>query len=100
LHDLTARLIRLRRENMALTYGDLFVIHNDENVFAYVRSYFGKNVIVVFKKNNSKLANMSIEVPETFRIANAQHVIGNGIQYNNGTITFSVAGSSEFEVFY
>lgn len=46
------RLVNIRRENMALNYGDFNVLIADKDIYAYVRTYLNNSVIVVFNKSN------------------------------------------------
>lgn len=45
------RLVNIRRENMALNYGNFIVLIADKDVYAYVRTYLNNSVIVVFNKS-------------------------------------------------
>lgn len=45
------RLVNIRRENMALNYGDFKVLMADKDIYAYVRTYLNNSVIVVFNKS-------------------------------------------------
>jgi len=45
------RLVNIRRENMALNYGNFNVLMADKDIYAYVRTYLNNSVIVVFNKS-------------------------------------------------
>jgi len=45
------RLVNIRRENMALNYGNFNVLMADNDIYAYVRTYLNNSVIVVFNKS-------------------------------------------------
>jgi cyclomaltodextrinase / maltogenic alpha-amylase / neopullulanase len=45
------KLTLLRSSSMALLYGDLQILKCEEDVFAYIRTYFDQAVVVVFNKS-------------------------------------------------
>jgi glycosidase len=49
-------LTSLRKNNMALLYGEYKFIPTNKNCFAYERNYFGQKVLVVFSKNGSDVS--------------------------------------------
>lgn len=99
LHDLTAKLVKLRRSNMALTYGDTFILRNDASSIIYVRSYLGKNVVVVLHKPNSVFEPYTI--PEPFSIQNPNALSGKHLQINQGAISMNDTSKEwVMEVFY
>lgn len=100
LFERTQKLVQLRRNNLALTYGDLFVLKNDEEAFIYVRSYFGKNVIVVMTKNHN--TEWTFQIPKEYMNSSWQSLGGTGITLTNDQITsIPVKGRKiSFEVFY
>lgn len=99
LHDLTSKLIKLRRNEMALTYGDLFILRNDTGSLIYVRSYMGKNVLTILIKPNGTFEPFT--VPEEFRVSQPKSLFGSSIVMNEGVI--SGTGENKgllMEVFY
>lgn len=56
------KLTALRRNHLALIYGDFQALTVQHNTYAYLRSYFGDNVIVVFNKS-AKKQKMLINLP-------------------------------------
>lgn len=52
--NVTAKLIHLRRENLALMYGDFKIVTVNENQFVYRRKYFSNEVIVAFNKSGEE----------------------------------------------
>lgn len=99
LHDLTAKLVKLRRSNMALTYGDTFILRNDASSIIYVRSYMGKNVVVVLHKPNSVFEPYTI--PEPFSIQNPNALSGKHLQINQGAISMNDTSKEwVMEVYY
>ena len=57
------KLIKLRRMNPALCYGDYFSLQADNNILAYIRSDMNERVLVVLNKNTEKEeVNLSLPV--------------------------------------
>jgi glycosidase len=56
LIDKVKALTSLRKNNMALLYGEYKFIPTNKNCFAYERNYFGQKVLVVFSKNGSDVS--------------------------------------------
>lgn len=102
LFNLTASLVKLRNENMALTYGDLIILKNDSDALVYVRTYFGKNVLVVFDKNISANESWSLTIPKEFAIANARKLIGKSFELKDNVLSVKVTEplKYQFEIFY
>ena len=63
--EIVKKLIHLRRNNLSLTYGDFNVLHLDDNILVYMRSYFDKTAIIIFNKSKKPLPVL-IKIPERF----------------------------------
>lgn len=63
LHDFTAKLVKLRREQLALTYGDLIMLKEDNEALVYLRTYFGKTTLVILDKEIAAGENWTITIP-------------------------------------
>lgn len=62
-YEVTSDLCHLRQNSMALLYGQTDFLQADDNSFAYIRHYFGEQVIVVFNKSpETKL--FELELPQ------------------------------------
>jgi cyclomaltodextrinase len=103
LHDEVSQLVKLRRENMALTYGDLFILKNDEEAFVFVRTYLGKSVVVVMDKLHHANENWSVEIPVAFRSKFVSALSGVNFEIKNNSI-MSKTGANDsamvYDVFY
>ena len=79
----TTKLIHLRRENLALTYGDFNIVSTTDKQLVYKRKYFGNEVIVAFNKSSQEvsipLGSISGEVSANFssqiKVENQQGII-------------------------
>ncbi len=66
LFDAESTLVKLRRENMALIYGDLITLYSDDTSWVYARTYFGQTVIVALNKSN-ETKTISFDVPNALK---------------------------------
>jgi cyclomaltodextrinase len=64
LKNTTAQLLKFRRDNMALLYGDLQFITCSDYVWAYSRHYNNNSVIIAFNKG-SQASNLTL--PDTHK---------------------------------
>ena len=69
--DIATKLIKLRKENLALLYGSFDIVEYDQDIMIIKRKYFDNEVIVVFNKSaeakNIKLPlNFKKEAKATF----------------------------------
>jgi glycosidase len=68
LEKVTA-IANLRKDNMALIYGDLLTLHINNTELAYIRNYFDQSAIVLF--NTSAMpVTITVEVPQHYNIEN------------------------------
>jgi glycosidase len=68
----TKKLLNLRKNNMALLYGDYELLRADVNTMAYARYYFDKAVFVFFNKDNQP-ASFKVPIPKRFSMANLKN---------------------------
>ncbi len=61
--DQTTQIIMERRNNLSLIYGDLILLHSDDNTMVYARKYFEMTSIIVFNKTNQTKI-LIIKLPE------------------------------------
>ncbi len=94
--DVAAKLIGLRRTNMALIYGDLEVLHVSEYTYVYMRNYFGKTVVVLLNKGD-KQEKISIDIPAGFTTQNLLSNFGTRFVQNGNHFEMTLAGNS-FEI--
>jgi glycosidase len=65
LRSTTRKLTRLRRDNLALTFGDFQLLWVDSTAFAYARCYFDRLVVVAFNKD-AKPREIVFDLPARF----------------------------------
>ncbi|MFN0032329.1 MAG: alpha-amylase family glycosyl hydrolase [Flavobacteriales bacterium] len=72
----TNQLVHIRRTNMPLMYGDMMMLHEEENCMVYARTYLGQTALVVLNKSD-ELKKIKLNVPDA--------LMPNRINYLNGT---------------
>ncbi|HSD64855.1 MAG TPA: alpha-amylase family glycosyl hydrolase, partial [Ignavibacteriaceae bacterium] len=96
------KLIRIRRENSALRYGDFYTVKADDNIYAYIRSDLNERVLIVLNKSNNEI-NTSIDFPQLFHINNMYDLItgqNNPINDHKSEIKLQPIGYSIFKLNY
>jgi len=84
------KLAAIRNNNMALTFGDTYILKHDD-AMVYVRSYCGQNVLVVLNKKPGK---WQLSIPQhllpsgTNKLNNVQMEIKNNLLQVDATNTF------------
>jgi len=97
LHSSVQELINLRRNNLALIYGDLEVIYNENGILVFGRKYFQSTALIVFCKEAPE-SPTSIELPVHFQAESAKALKNNGIQSNGKQISIA-AGTKGYQIF-
>ncbi len=86
-----SRLVKIRRENSALNYGDFRPIKITKNVFAYLRSDPNERILIVLNKSASQSYNPEVEIPEYIKLTSLHDLInGEKITTRNNKITISL----------
>jgi cyclomaltodextrinase / maltogenic alpha-amylase / neopullulanase len=57
-----SKLVRIRKENLALTYGNFKTLQVTDKTYAFARQYFGNSVVVLFNKSD-KPQKISVAIP-------------------------------------
>ncbi len=96
LFDAESALVNLRRQNLALTYGDLISLYSDETCWVYSRTYFGQTAIVVLNKGD-KARTISFDVPAALGATQLTSLNGKQLVDVTKTVTLELKGW-EFEV--
>ena len=60
------KLVRLRKENSALRYGDFFTLRADKDIYAFIRSDLNERILVILNKSSMGL-NTKLEFPYVFK---------------------------------
>lgn len=93
---ITRKLTDIRRNNLALQYGDISYQFVDDHIFAYARSYFGNTVIVVFN-NGMEEKKIPVDLSGFAPGKNFLPRFGHQVTSGKDFITVSLPGNS-FEI--
>ncbi|MEG2792063.1 MAG: hypothetical protein RSA98_10835 [Odoribacter sp.] len=88
----------LRRSDMALMYGDFILLRSEDQVYAYLRSYFGKDVVVVFNKGEDAII-LKLDLPHTKRNNAFNSLLEGRFSYDNSKIILDIPANG-VEVIY
>lgn len=90
--DMFARLARMRRNHLALSYGDVRIISADQESLLLERNYFGKKIVCVF---------YSGKTPRTFSLSDApsHSLCGNKVQRTGNEVRLTLA-PNRFDYLY
>lgn len=85
VRDKAATLNQLRRNNMALMYGDFIPLRVEQEIYAYLRSYFGKSVVVLFNKGKED-RTIKLDLPEQERGRPFKSLFNGRFSYDNSKL--------------
>lgn len=84
--------------HMAAMFGDYIALRSDKQVSAYLRSYFGKEIIVI--KNKAKEAmTFKLDLPRKYRETGFKSLFGNRFSYDNARLITDVSANSAEVIF-
>ncbi len=62
--DNTSKIVKLRRNNLELIYGDIIILYSDNESLVYARKYFDEVSIIAFNKSGHE-KYITIDLPES-----------------------------------
>ncbi|MHC1704578.1 MAG: alpha-amylase family glycosyl hydrolase [Tenuifilaceae bacterium] len=95
--DITRKLVNIRRDNLALIYGDFITLLVDQDIYAYSRSYLNSKAIVIFNKSNED-KEVKLNLPDGFLNKELSSSFGSKYSVNGNEIIVNVPKKS-FEIF-
>lgn len=95
LKGTVTQLVQLRRNTMALLYGDTRFVDAGTSTFAYVRNYFDKTAIVVFNKGEEQ--KITLTLPTGLNYEKLKANFGNAFTLSGNTLTLTLNPNS-FEI--
>ena len=96
IRQITTDLIHLRKNNLALIYGDFETLLIDNNLWIYCRSYFDKFAIIIFNKEQVD-KQVTFQVPDRFDYKQLKALLNTPFTINKNSITLDMQPLS-FEV--
>lgn len=91
-------LNHLYEKSFSIQYGYFIPLRVENEVYAYMRSYFEKEIIVVFNKKKETLT-LRLDLPNIKRTENYKALFDNRFSYNNSKLILDVPGNG-VEVIY
>ena len=91
-----SKLIKIRKDNLALIYGTFTTLQVDDKTYVYLRKYFDKVTIILFNKGERE-AHFDIVLPEWACPADFKAYFGSNISLNERKIEAVLAPWS-FEI--
>jgi cyclomaltodextrinase / maltogenic alpha-amylase / neopullulanase len=87
--NITEKLLKIRRTNMPLLFGDFDVIQSTDRTLAYSRSYFDKTIAVFFNKGNVE-TTIVMNLPNHVNTAALKAQFGNRLTIDGQQISVTV----------
>lgn len=91
-------LNELYQNSMPLQYGDFIPLRIEDDIYAYMRSYFGKEVIVVFNKGKETVT-LKLDLPDIERYENFNSLFNNRFSYDNSRLILDVPANGVEVIF-
>lgn len=89
----TARIVRLRRNNMALAIGDTEILLSEKKRLAFLRSYFRDFAIVVINKS-PYVQTIKLEIPERFKNISTEAIFDSKYEISKNTMLIQMKPNS------
>jgi cyclomaltodextrinase / maltogenic alpha-amylase / neopullulanase len=83
--SVTAKLAKLRRENLALTYGNFVTLQVTDRTYVYARQYFNASAVILFNKGNETV-NLSVDLPGWINHSGMKAAFGHNFTLENNTL--------------
>jgi len=96
LKTLTSKLTHLRKNSMALLYGDFSTLKITDRIYVYMRTYFDEIVIVAFNKDKS-VKKIEFDLPQQYSEVKLTPRFGSGMVVEKNKVTLTLPGNS-FEI--
>ena len=96
LRNQTAKLLKFRRSNMPLLYGDTKILLANDDVFVILRTYLGESTIAVFNKSNE--GKVVFELPK-FVDEKLKTLLGKEYSIDDNIVKLDLA-KGDLEVIY
>jgi glycosidase len=84
-----SKMVRIRKENLALTYGNFVTLLVTDKTYAFVRQYLDNSVVVLFNKGNEPV-ELTINLPDWIKAENMKSEFGNGFSIIENKLTMEI----------
>lgn len=96
LKNISAKLLKLRRNNLALIYGDYKILHQTDKQLVIARIYFDKIAVSIFNISD-KDVELSFSIPEYIDTQKLKNNFDNEFKFENQKISILLKANS-FEI--
>ena len=94
--DFTKKIVNIRKNNLALIYGDFVPLLVEQDIYAFARGYFTNRIIVVFNKSNQPKV-VSIKLPDDYKGKALLESFGSNYVIKDNELSVQLEGNS-FEI--
>lgn len=89
----TKKIVNLRKNNLALIYGDFKPLKIEQDIYAFARGYFANKVIVVFNKSNHPQV-VTITLPDDYCGKNYSSSFSSQFTISGNKLSINIAENS------
>ncbi|HRX31256.1 MAG TPA: alpha-amylase family glycosyl hydrolase [Tenuifilaceae bacterium] len=90
------KLVNLRRDNLALVYGNFVTLTANDSIYCYLRKYLDNVVVVVFNKSNEEKI-LNVKLPDYVKDSKLYSQFGSKFSYQDQDLSVTVQPNS-FEI--
>jgi cyclomaltodextrinase / maltogenic alpha-amylase / neopullulanase len=94
--EITKKIINIRKNNLALLFGDFRTFYVDQDIYVYARSYFSNKLIVVFNRSKEG-KEVVIHLADDLAGHNYTASFGSKINIDEKTLSVQIQDNS-FEI--
>lgn len=94
--DFTKKIVNIRKNNLALIYGDFMPLLVEQDFYAFARGYFSNRVVVVFNKSNQP-KEVNIVIPNDYKGKEFTASFGSNFTLTGNKLSLKMAENS-FEI--
>lgn len=91
------QVLEMRKNSMALNYGETDILLSTTTQLAYLRSYFGEAVLVCFNKSNSE-ATLNIPIPAHLRKGEVMGQMGHPVAMDRERMIITTLPANSYEI--
>jgi glycosidase len=88
------KIINIRKNHPALSYGDFYTLRADSSIYSYLRSDFNERILIVINKSSNK-KHFEISLPNEYQITNGNSLIDESkVEFVNNKSEIEMDGKS------
>ncbi|NOU18933.1 MAG: alpha-amylase [Bacteroidales bacterium] len=91
--NITKKIVNIRKNNLALIFGDFKTLFAEQDIFAFARGYFSNRVIVVFNKSK-QTKEVELILPKEYQGKEFTASFSSNFTINGNRLTLTLADNS------